>query len=329
MVSAIDVAYGVGGTTVAAFVALWAWARLTLGMSNPNIDMTGKTVIVTGANTGIGYEAAKQLVKQGARVIMACRDPKRGQAALDKLRTEVPEGASRASLKLLDVSLMESVRKFAKDILNEETKIDVLINNAGLTMSTKQMTSEGLELVFATNHFGHFLLTNLLIDNLRANQARVVNVSSLAHSWSKGLDCDNLCAEKGWDVKTIYGDSKLANVLFTRELARREDSKLVCASVHPGFVMTEFFRTENVPDLIVAVFLSLMSFVNIFGLRPYKTPFEGAQTTLYCATEPGLEKHSGSYFSDCKLAKESAVARDAGLAKKLWEASERITGLTK
>ena len=216
------------------------WAAGSVCRSQARLD--GKTVIITGANTGIGLETAVDLAKRNARVILACRSVERGETAAVEVRKR--SGNDNVVFVQLDLASLDSVRKFAAKILEEEPHIDILINNAGVMAIPKRMlTQDGFEMQFGTNHLGHFLLTNLLLDRIKeAPSARIVNVSSKAHIRGN-LDFDNLNSEKSYTPWLAYGNSKLANILFTRSLAKRlEGTGVMTNSLHPGLIMTELSR---------------------------------------------------------------------------------------
>ncbi|XP_045190446.2 retinol dehydrogenase 12-like isoform X3 [Mercenaria mercenaria] len=290
------------------------------GKCTSSTDLSGKVAIVTGANTGIGYFTALDFARRNARVILACRDLVKGQEAVEKIRGQT--GNTDNVVIKLDLSLMKSVREFAEQINKQEARLDILVNNAGMAGLPLTKTDEGFEVMYATNHFGHFLLTNLLLGLLKKSQpSRIVNVSSMAHRWSKGIDFDNLKAEKSYSITDTYFSSKLANILFTRELARKlEGTGLTCYSVHPGTVNSEVWRhLPLLPSLFMAIPRYLL----------FKTAEEGAQTSIYCSVSEDLEGVSGKYYVDCQEAEDqsSDLSKDMGLAKKLWEISEKYTGL--
>ncbi|XP_005813366.1 dehydrogenase/reductase SDR family member 13-like [Xiphophorus maculatus] len=287
-----------------------------------NTKLHGKTVIVTGSNTGIGKTTAIELAKRGARVILACRSKQRGEAALQDVKRE--SGSNQVVFMQLDLASLKSVRSFAENFLKTEPRLDILINNAGLYMMGR--TEDGFGMMFGVNHLGHFLLTNLLLDRLKeCGPSRVVNVSSTAHNWGRvDFDCLNThrTLRKGTsmlDSFGIYGDSKLCNVLFTHELAKRlKGTKVTCYSLHPGGIKTELQRNA---DATVQMILSNL------GKFFFKTPLQGSQTTLHCALQEGIEHLSGRYFSNCTARSVYAKARDDAASKKLWEISERFCGI--
>lgn len=280
----------------------------------------GKTVVITGCNTGIGFETAKDLALRGGRIIMACRDMGRCEAAAKKIKDET--NSNNVVCKILDLSSFESIRTFCDDFNKTESRLDLLINNAGVMMCPRMLTKDGLEMQLGTNHFGHFLLTNLLVDKLKVSSpSRIVNVSSRAHSRSPGINFDDINSEKSYERMTAYAQSKLANVLHAKELARRlEGTGVTTYSLHPGVVDTELPR-------FIPFFNNIVVQLLFAPLRYYalKTPLEGAQTTLACALNPALETVSGKYYSDCKEKEPSKLAQDSNAAKHLWEVSEEIT----
>lgn len=269
-----------------------------------------KTVVITGANAGIGKETALDLAKRGARVIMACRDMERGQTALK----EVMEGSQNDNVMCmkLDLSDTKSIREFAEAVNKDEPKLNILINNAGVMVCPYGKTADGFEMQIGVNHLGHFLLTHLLMDLiLRSAPARIITVSSTAHRWG-GINLDDINSEKSYNKQAAYSQSKLANILFTRALAKRlEGSGVTAYSLHPGVVQTELWRhLSRSQQCIMKI------------AKPFtKTSVQGAQTTIYCAVEPTLEDQSGRYYSDCSPASCSASGLDDGLAQKLWELS--------
>ncbi|XP_042270361.1 dehydrogenase/reductase SDR family member 13-like [Thunnus maccoyii] len=286
------------------------------------VKLHGKTVIVTGSNKGIGKTTAIGLAKRGARVILACRNKQRGEAALMEVKRE--SGSNQVVFMQLDLGSLKSVRSFAETFLKTEPRLDILINNAGIYL--QGWTEDGLGMMFGVNHIGHFLLTNLLLDRLKeCGPSRVINVSSAAHNMGK-IDFDCLNTHKalglgtsGMEVLQVYSDSKLCNVLFTHELAQRlQGTKVTCYCLHPGVIKTELTRKANfVKD-------PLLKFLTAFFL---KNTIQGSQTTLHCAIQEGIEPLSGRYFSNCTVREVCAKAKDDAAAKKLWELSERLCGL--
>ncbi|KAJ0022477.1 hypothetical protein NQD34_009967 [Periophthalmus magnuspinnatus] len=282
------------------------------------VKLHGKTVIITGSNTGIGKRTAVDLAKRGARVIMACRSRERGEAAMLDVKTE--SGSSDVVFMPLDLASLKSVRSFAENFLKSESRLDILINNAGLLCEGR--TDDGFGMMFGVNHLGHFLLTNLLLPRLKESApSRVVTVSSVAHNFGHiDFDCLNKHKTLGLgSTMNKYSASKLCNVLFTHELNKRlQGTNVSCFSLHPGAISSEFDRNVNRTLVMLITPLSLFFF---------KTPEQGCQTTLHCALQPGLEPLSGRYFSNCTVRNLFAKARDDAAAKKLWELSESMSGL--
>ncbi|XP_048857469.1 dehydrogenase/reductase SDR family member 13-like isoform X2 [Brienomyrus brachyistius] len=285
--------------------------------------LKGKTAIVTGGNTGIGKTTALDLAKRGARVILACRNKRRAEAAVFDIRRE--SGNNEVVYMQLDLGSLKSVRSFAETFLKTEPRLDLLINNAGMIGPGR--TEDGFGMVFGVNHLGHFLLTCLLLDLMKkTGRGRVVNVAALLHrlgtvSFSTlAAHKDLVTGQRTWDNFQAYCNSKLCNVLFTRELANRlEGSGISCFSLHPGVISTELGRNQS-----WWLRLPLVPIAKLFFLDAEA----GAQTTLHCALQEGIEPLSGRYFSNCAVQEVSAKARDDAAARKLWEVSERLCGLS-
>jgi NAD(P)-dependent dehydrogenase (short-subunit alcohol dehydrogenase family) len=280
--------------------------------------MLGKTALVTGANTGIGLETAAGLAAQGANVVITARDPAKGKDAVETIRRRHPDAT--VDVMQLDLSRLHDVRTFAKEFAARYPKLDVLINNAGLVLDKHILTEDGLETTFQVNHLGPFLLTNLLLDNLKAAApSRIVNVASTAHR-GVTIDFDDLQNESGYRSMRAYGKSKLCNILFTRELARRLSGTGVTAnSLHPGTVRTGFGRDGDVSGLFA---------IGIrFGGMFFKSPAQGARTSIHVASAPDLENTTGEYFVNRRVSKPSAAACDDEAARRLWEVSEQLVGL--
>ncbi|XP_067165618.1 dehydrogenase/reductase SDR family member 13 isoform X2 [Apteryx mantelli] len=280
-------------------------------------SLRGRTAIVTGGSGGIGAATARELARRGARVVLAARSAARGEAAASRIRTET--GNAEVRFMHLDLASLRSVRAFASAFLREEPHLHLLINNAGV--SAGGQTEDGYGLTFQVNHLGHFLLTQLLLERLqRSAPSRVVIVASSAHC-SGRLDPAALGRPVRGALQTFqaYCDSKLANVLHARELATRlQGTEVTCYAVHPGFVNTEIFRHAPLwlkPLLVPLAWLF------------FRDAAEGAETPLYCATQEGLERFSGRYFADCRPQEPWPRGRDDGLARALWEGSERLVGL--
>jgi retinol dehydrogenase 12 len=277
--------------------------------------MNGKVCVVTGATSGIGKAAATALAKMGAQVVLVGRDQGRAESTAAEI------GANSAvppKVEIADLASMEQVRALAGRLASLD-RIDVLINNAGLVLGEHRVTEDGFEHVFAVNHLAPFLLTNLLVPRLTGSApARVVTVTSDAHS-AASLDLDDPSLEHGWDSWRSYANSKLANILFTRELARRLDGTGVTANcAHPGVVRTGFGR-EGKPLLRLGVTIA----------RPFLlSPERGADTIVYLASSPDVAGETGGYYVKRQRREPSAAARDDAAARRLWHISEKMTGLT-
>ncbi|KAL7374053.1 hypothetical protein ABVT39_020999 [Epinephelus coioides] len=276
-----------------------------------------KTVVITGANTGIGKETAIDLAKRGAKVIMACRDMEKAQAAVKEVIEN--SGNENVVCMKLDLADSKSIREFAEAINKDEPKLNILINNAGVMVCPYGKTADGFEMQIGVNHFGHFLLTYLLIDLIKKSApARIVTVSSMAHSWGS-INLEDINSEKSYNKNSAYSQSKLANILFTRSLAKRlEGTGVTTYSLHPGVVQTELWRHLSGPQQF------FMKMVSPFT----KNSSQGAQTSIYCAVEPSLEKETGGYYSDCAPANCSAAGKDDVLAEKLWELTCQLLSVT-
>ncbi|MCX6505039.1 MAG: SDR family oxidoreductase [Actinobacteria bacterium] len=273
-----------------------------------------RTVIITGANAGIGLETAHALARQGDRVIMTARDPKRGADALTQVRQK--SGNQSVELMILDLASFASISQFAREFSDNNDELDVLINNAGLVLSKREETAEGFEMTFGVNHLGHFLLTQKLGNVLTGTKdSRVVVVSSHAHKFAKnGLDFDDLQAEKSYSAFKVYGKSKLANIYFARELARRWPGVKV-NSLHPGFVRSRFgLDGDNSRIMEIAM----------YPIRPFAiSPTKGARTSIYLASESDIG--TGDYYFRCHTSTPSVAARNDEAARRLWAISEELT----
>ena len=280
--------------------------------------MKGLTVIVTGANTGIGLETAAGLAVKGATVVLTARDAAKGEAALETIRSR--DTAVDVTLMELDLASLSNVRKFANEVLSRFERLHVLVNNAGLVLDKRTETEDGFETMFQVNHLGPFLLTNLLLDRLKASApARIVNVASVAHRGNT-INFDELRSEKGFRGLRGYGQTKLCNILFTRELARRLEGIGVTANaLHPGTVRTGFGR-EGDTRWIFALGIRLAA---PFFLSAAK----GARTSIYLASSPEVEGKTGGYWARCKPSAASAAATDDEAARRLWQLSAEFVGL--
>ena len=279
--------------------------------------MRDKTVVITGATNGIGLEAAVALARDGARVVMVGRNPEKTAAAVADVRKR--SGSDAVESLLCDFSSQESIRKLAVDLRARCARIDVLVNNAGTVHARRTLTAERIESTFAVNHLGYFLLTNLLTELLvKSAPARVVNVASVAH-YRGTLDFDDLGFERGYQVMKAYARSKLANVLFTRELARRlSGTGVTVNALHPGTVATGIWSAA--PGWLRPV----LAIAKMFMVSPQ----EGARRIVYLASSPEVAATTGSYFEDDRAKKPARLAEDDALAARLWSESARLVGLT-
>jgi NAD(P)-dependent dehydrogenase (short-subunit alcohol dehydrogenase family) len=275
--------------------------------------MQDKVVVVTGGTSGIGQVAAETLAGQGARIVLIARDQARAAETMVKLRAAGPHAKHR--LYLADLSSMAQTRRAGEQIAAAESRIDVLINNAGAVFGHRRQTSEGLEMTFATNHMSYFVLTEALLERLKATPgARIVSTSSSAYTAGK-LDFEDLQSEKAYSAFRAYATSKLCNILFTRELARRLTGTGVTANcLHPGFVASRFGSQSGGWMQVISPVAKLFAI----------TPLRGADTTIYLATSPQVAGMTGLYFHKRKPINLSAVARDDAAATRLWAASEAL-----
>jgi NAD(P)-dependent dehydrogenase (short-subunit alcohol dehydrogenase family) len=278
--------------------------------------MHGKVVVVTGATSGIGQIAAARLAADGARIVFVARDQGRAERTLERLRKAGPGQPHRAYFA--DLSLLAEMKRIGAEIAAAEPRIDVLINNAGNVFGSRAVTADGLERTFALNHMAYFVLTHFLRERLvAAAPARVVSTASAAHLGNT-LDFDDLQCAHGYRALTAYGRSKLANMLFTRELARRLAGTGVTANcLHPGFVATGFGQRD------AGLFGVMVRISMLFAGDAAK----GANTIRYLASSPDVAATTGGYFIECREATPSPAAQDAAAARRLWEVSARIAGL--
>ena len=279
-------------------------------------DMTGKVCVVTGANSGIGKAICHGLARMGATTVMACRHKERGENALLDIRGET--GGATLELMDLDLARFASVRGFAEAFHEKYDRLDVLINNAAIVPTRRIVTEDGNELQFQVNHLAPFLLTHLLLDRLKASApARIVNVSSTVHHNAR-INFDDIQGEQRYSGLRAYGQSKLANVLFTKELARRLDGTGVTANaLHPGGVRTRIFR--HAPLFVKPIF--------ILGGIVMVSPQKGADTALYLAASPEVQNITGKYFVKQKEKRVSKEADDPEIARRLWDLSAKLTGV--
>jgi NAD(P)-dependent dehydrogenase (short-subunit alcohol dehydrogenase family) len=290
-------------------------------------DQSGRVAVVTGANTGLGYHTAAALAQAGARVVLAVRNLEKGNLALARIVAAHP--TADVTLQELDLSSLASVRAAAAALRKAYSRIDLLINNAGVMWTPKQVTADGFEMQFGTNHLGHFALTGLLLDNLLpVRGSRVVTVSSMGHRLRAAIHFDDLQWERSYDRYAAYGQSKLANLLFTYELQHRlaeHQQNTVAVAAHPGASSTELAR--SIPMLLKPVFA-------VAGPLLFQGAAMGALPTLRAATDPGVE--GGQYYGPDglgeqrghpKVVSSSAQSHDGDLQHRLWTVSEELTGV--
>ncbi|PON44175.1 Short-chain dehydrogenase/reductase [Trema orientale] len=307
-------------------------ASSTAEQVTEGIDGSGLTAIVTGASSGIGFETARVLALRGVHVVMAVRNLASGKDVQGTIIKENP--SAKINAMELDVSSIASVRKFAADFNSSGLPLNILINNAGIMATPFLLSKDNIELQFATNHIGHFLLTNLLLENMKRTaqehrrEGRIVNISSRRHkfSYKEGIRFDKINDQSGYNCLSAYGQSKLANVLHANELARRlkvellfmakkqlnkEGLELTANSLHPGAISTNLFRHHSLFGALTG----------LLGKYFMKNIQQGAATTCYVALHPQVKGMNGYYFADSNIAEASAQANDANLARKLWDFS--------
>jgi retinol dehydrogenase-14 len=274
--------------------------------------MHGKRILITGGNSGIGVVAARELARQGAEVVLACRDSEKTRQALAVINAAAAVPAVNLPV---DLASLASVRALAAAFLQRYDRLDVLVNNAGLFPPRQQLTADGFEMQFGVNHLSHFLLTHLLLERLKTSApARVVTVSSMLHKKGR-IDFESFRGAKKYSAQAAYNQSKLANVLFAVELARRLEGTGVTSNVlHPGGVATDIMR--DLPWIVR----------KLVGLA-FISPEEGAKTTIMLATDPTLANVTGAYFDQCKRAECSPLANDDALRRRLWDVSAELVGL--
>lgn len=280
------------------------------------MTLQGKHIVITGPTAGIGRETALSLAAEGADLTLLCRSPEKAAALVDEI---VARGGSAPRVIPLDMASLASVRQAGTDCLSLDRPVDILVNNAGAIYTRRQLTADGFEETLAVNHFAPFLLTGLLLPALlRARGARIVNVASAAHAFVRGMHFDDLHAERGYRMFREYGRSKLANILFTRELARRlAGSDITVNCLHPGAVSTSLGSQNG----------GIASRVMPLLLKPFfKSPAQGAETTIYLCTSDSVADTTGEYFVNCKPRRPKPWARDDEAAKRLWQVTEESVG---
>lgn len=282
---------------------------------SPNLH--GKTCLVTGPTQGIGRVTAIDLARRGATLVLIARDEQKGRALVEEITAN---GNPNVELIVADLSVQAEVRRAASDFLQKHDRLHILVNNAGGIFHERRETKDGLEMTFALNHLAYFLLTNLLLDVMKKSApARIVSVASRAHT--RGQICfEDLQSTKSYRGWSAYSQSKLANVLFSHELARRlAGTSVTSNSLHPGVVATGFGTTDR----------GMWGFVTRLVAPFLLSPEKGAATSIYLATSPEVEGVTGKYFADCKAVRPAPCALDLMVASRLWQVSEKLTGLAK
>jgi NAD(P)-dependent dehydrogenase (short-subunit alcohol dehydrogenase family) len=281
------------------------------------MTMQGRICLITGGTNGIGKSTAQGLARLGATVVIVGRDVQKTAQVTEEIRSAT--GNENVDSLLADLSSQQAVRRLASDFKRKYSQLHVLLNNAGGTFTARQLSVDGIEMTFALNHLAYFLLTNLLLDTLKTSApARIINVSSDAHSGGK-IDFDNLQGERSYSSFGPYGNSKLANILFTTELARRlEGTDVTVNALHPGFTSTGFGK--NNPGF----FMKIMGVVVPLMAR---SPEKGAATSIYLASSPEVQSITGKYFVDCKVTQPAPQAADMAVARQLWDVSAEMVHL--
>ena len=285
-------------------------------MERTNGSMSGKVVLITGGTSGIGKAAAVELALMGAEVVVTGRNKERGREAVEEIKAR--SGSDAVSLLLADLTVQAEVRELAEEFRRNHDRLDVLVNNAGVVNQKRSETPDGMESTLASNHLAPFLLTELLLDLLKESApSRVVTTASEAERWGR-LDFDDLQSRKRYGAFPVYGMTKLANIMFTIDLAERLEGTGVTANCfHPGAVSTNFGSGNGgISSILFRAFKPFM-----------RSPEKGADTLVYLASSPDVEGMTGKYLSDRKLITAKSIAYDAEARRKLWEASEELTGL--
>ncbi len=281
-------------------------------------DLSGKTCLITGSSRGIGYETAFDLARIGAHVIIVSHNLKRSKEVHQRITKEFGEQSAR--YYVADLSVQDQIHQLADDILRDYDQLDVLVNNVGGWYQKFEQSADGIEMTLALNHLSYFLLTGRLLPLLeKSTPARIINVSSDAHRQVKSIQFDDLQFQRRYRAFAVYAHSKLANVLFTYELDRRlNGSGITVNALHPGFVKSGLYRHFGIITPIVNLLAS------VFG----KSAEQGAETSIYLASSPEVADVSGEYFVDCEPQESSPASYDEAQAKRLWAASEELTGFT-
>ena len=282
-------------------------------------NMNGKICLVTGATNGIGKATAQALAQMGATVVIVGRDAQKAAQVTEEVRAASDN--QNVEWLLADLSSQQDIRRLATEFKSKYSQLHVLLNNAGGTFVKRQLSVDGIEMTFALNHLAYFLLTNLLLDTIKASApARIINVSSGAHSGGK-IEFDNLQGERSYSGMGPYGNSKLANILFTTELARRlEGTGVTVNALHPGLVSTGFGK--NNPGFFTKIIRVVVPLIA-------RSPEKGAATSIYLASSPEVQSITGKYFVDCKVTRPAPQATDSAVARKLWDVSAEMVHLAR
>lgn len=299
---------------VAISIIVRLWVEPVKGVCKCDVNLKGRVALITGGNSGIGLETARELAQRGARVIIASRNVAKSRCAIEDIISTT--GNRSVEYRHLDLSKFSNVRQFAEEFNRTVDRLDILVNNAGIGGVKNRLTTDGIDLVMQVNYLSAFLLTNLLLDKLIASKpSRIVIVTSYGHklSYFNSNDLAGINSKGHW---TKYANSKLCQVLWTKALAQRLPQGVTVNCLHPGIVRTEIF------DKLPYILRKAIKFIIEMG---FKTPREGAQTSLHLSVAPELEHASGGYYSDCALAKESKLARDKELIERVWNDSVMLT----
>lgn len=280
------------------------------------MTMQGKVCLITGGTNGIGKSTAHELVRMGATVVIVGRNAQKTSQVVEEIRQST--GNDTVDSLLADLSSQRNVRRLANEFESKYSRLHVLLNNAGAVFMRRQLSVDGIEMTFSLNHLAPFLLTNLLLDKIQASApARIINVSSGAHS-SGRIEFDNLQGERDYSHRA-YGNSKLATILFTMELARRlEGTGVTVNALHPGFVSTGFGK--NNPGFLIKAIRAVVPLIA-------RSPERGAKTSIYLASSPEVQSITGKYFVDCKVTQPAPQATDSAVARKVWDISADMVHL--
>lgn len=277
---------------------------------------TAPVAVITGANRGLGKATAMALAAHGATTILACRDTATARQVEHQIRSSTGNGAVHTVQ--LDLADLSSVSRCVGEIRRSAPTVDVLVNNAGGAWRTRAVSAQGVEATFAVNYLGHYALTRMLSGDLRKPGARVISVTSAGHRFARGITWDDVGLEHGWSSMRAYAQAKLAQILFTRELAKRADG-IDAYAVHPGFVASDFYKGETTPQMAMERFVRLCLRIGVA-----KSPEQGAATAVQLATSAAAGTSSGTYWARSRARTPSRAARDDGDAERLWEFSESL-----